>query len=348
MKNRIETPFTSEHFAGFCLSMVGQPYWYGTTGSRATESLLKRKTAQYPSHYPSSRSARYRKDIEKRAIVCDCIGGCKAYAWTGGGESLLKALSSGESYSSKYGANGCPDKSANGMFSYAKQKGMPWGEISSLPDLPGIALWKDGHVGYTVGNGMAVEWRSFSYGCVKTKISARNWKSWYLLPFIDYGEDADFTRSLKRGMTGADVKKMQTLLMQAGYALPLYGADGDFGKETEEALKHFQADNGLRNDGVYSEASRRALTGLSEETTPGENSEEETQTEAPDTKKKVVIRSNGGNVNIRLGNGTEFEKVFSSPNGASFPYVATAENGWHAIRSGKAVYWVSGQYGFCE
>ena len=28
MTERIASPFTNEHFAAFCLSMVGQPYWY--------------------------------------------------------------------------------------------------------------------------------------------------------------------------------------------------------------------------------------------------------------------------------------------------------------------------------
>ncbi len=30
MSDRINTPFTNEHFVAFCLSMLGQPYWYGT------------------------------------------------------------------------------------------------------------------------------------------------------------------------------------------------------------------------------------------------------------------------------------------------------------------------------
>ena len=29
MAERINTPMTNEHFAAFCLSMIGQPYWYG-------------------------------------------------------------------------------------------------------------------------------------------------------------------------------------------------------------------------------------------------------------------------------------------------------------------------------
>lgn len=30
MSERVQTPMTNEHFAAFCLAMVGQPYWYGT------------------------------------------------------------------------------------------------------------------------------------------------------------------------------------------------------------------------------------------------------------------------------------------------------------------------------
>ncbi|MBQ6715975.1 MAG: peptidoglycan-binding protein [Clostridia bacterium] len=344
MPTRIETPFTNEHFAAFCQKMVGQPYWYGTTGNRATDSLLKRKTAQYPSHYPSSRIARYKKDIANGAIVCDCIGGCKAYAWTGGGEELLRALHSDESFSSKYGANGCPDKSANGMFSYAKSKGMPYGGMSTLPDLPGIALWKDGHVGYTIGNGKCVEWRSFSYGCVTTVISQRSFQSWYYLPFIDYGENQTVVRDLKRGMTGKDVTEMQKQLISAGYALPKYGADGDFGKETEDALKNFQADNGLKSDGVFGEATREALDAL----TKSEEEKEKPPVQETEDQKKIIIRSNGGNVNLRLGNGTEYEKVASAKNGETFSYIATAENGWNAVKGEKAVLWVSGEYSILE
>ncbi len=85
MNERINTPFTNEHFAAYCLRMVGQPYWYGTCGYKATTSLLNRKGKQYPSHYTSSRMSQYRQDIRDKKVVCDCIGGTKGYAWTNGG-----------------------------------------------------------------------------------------------------------------------------------------------------------------------------------------------------------------------------------------------------------------------
>lgn len=30
MSERMNTPFTAEHFVSYCLRMVGHPYWYGT------------------------------------------------------------------------------------------------------------------------------------------------------------------------------------------------------------------------------------------------------------------------------------------------------------------------------
>ncbi len=78
---RINIPFTNEHFAAWCLSMLGQPYWYGSVVYKCTQSLLNRKAKQYPSHYDSSRMARYKDDIAKKKVAADCIGGAKGYAW---------------------------------------------------------------------------------------------------------------------------------------------------------------------------------------------------------------------------------------------------------------------------
>ena len=47
--------------------------------------------------------------------------------------------------------------------------------------------------------------------------------------------------------------------MKLGYELPDYGADGEFGEETKEALMDFQRDEGLDVDGEYGEKSHAAL-----------------------------------------------------------------------------------------
>jgi N-acetylmuramoyl-L-alanine amidase len=43
---------------------------------------------------------------------------------------------------------------------------------------------------------------------------------------------------------------LQKRLLSLGYELPKWGADGEFGDETVEAVKSFQADNGLSPDGI--------------------------------------------------------------------------------------------------
>lgn len=71
--NRALIPLTNEHFAAWCLKMIGQPYWYGSCVYKCTESLRSRKAGQYPSHYGSSRTSRYRQDIAAKKVCADCI-----------------------------------------------------------------------------------------------------------------------------------------------------------------------------------------------------------------------------------------------------------------------------------
>lgn len=357
MTERIASPFTNEHFAAFCLSMVGQPYWYGTCLYKCTESLRSRKAEQYPSHYGSSRTSRYKQDIAAHAVCADCMGGAKGYAWTDGGQGVLEAIGTNHVFSSKYGSNGCPDKGANSMFSYAKSAGAAWGAMDTLPEVVGLALHTDGHVGYYVGDGYAVEWRGFHYGCVKTKVADRTWKYWYQLPFITYDEDITLSntstttlslgnRLLKNGMSGDDVKALQELLIELGYDLSKYGADGKFGSETEKAVKAFQTTESLEVDGMYGDLTHAALMDAIGDDDADEVKEIEIPSESPDNAipTQVVIVSNGGKVNIRYGNNTTYSRISLVAPGTTYPYVATAANGWHAVVIGGKVGWVSGEY----
>lgn len=55
---------------------------------------------------------------------------------------------------------------------------------------------------------------------------------------------------LSKGDKGKDVRELQAQLLTLGYDLGSYGADGDFGKATEKAVKKFQKDHGLQQDGI--------------------------------------------------------------------------------------------------
>ena len=274
MPDRIDTPFTGEHFARWCLTMAEKrsPYWYGCCVYKAGSGLLRRKSAQYPSHYGPGRAARYNQDIAARQVVADCVGACKGYAWTGGGLGTVEAIGTDRRISSRYGAHGCPDKGANSLFSWAKKKGAAWGPIGTLPEVPGLALYRPGHMGYYVGDGWAVEWRGFRDGCVRTAVPGRGWTHWFALPFIDYGTAAPpaagtpavslGSRLLRRGASGADVRALQALLNRLDASLTV---DGRFGRRTEAAVKAFQKAAGLRQDGQYGPQTHAALTAAAAE-----------------------------------------------------------------------------------
>lgn len=61
---------------------------------------------------------------------------------------------------------------------------------------------------------------------------------------------------LRRGSKGDDVTVLQNLLTEAGFKVL---ADGDFGKNTEEAIKVFQTSRNLDSDGVVGPATWDAL-----------------------------------------------------------------------------------------
>jgi len=68
---------------------------------------------------------------------------------------------------------------------------------------------------------------------------------------------------LSKGDSGAAVKTMQSLLIAAGYSCGASGADGQFGNDTEKALKQFQSAQGLTADGLYGAKSKEALERIS-------------------------------------------------------------------------------------
>ena len=138
--------------------------------------------------------------------------------------------------------------------------------------------------------------------------------------------------------------------------------DGKYGDKTHAALMDAVADDDEGKADApgtgdpFADAEQggtESSAGAEKPDTPNAPTENETQKgeeEAPtqgDEKPAgttVEIVSNGGKVNIRCGNGTEYSRISSVAPGATFAWVATAQNGWHAIVCGGKVGWVSGKY----
>ena len=372
----MEKVFTSREYAAWLRRQaeMQRPYWYGTYYLDCTEKLLKKKSKQYPEHYGESRMARYLRDIANGQICGDCVNGAiKGAVWSELGTRPPV-----------YKSHDCPDTNADGMFRNCKAMGMDWGGVDTLPDEPGLAVRMAGHVGIYVGDGEVVEWRGFKYGCVVTRLEDRRWLHWYRLPWVDYGqkdagaedvppagEDEDFsedadlseetdapdgfggaddadsvssdgvstllgTRLLRRGAKDEDVRTLQKELIALGYKLPKWGADGEYGRETEAAVKAFQRFSGLTADGEYGPDTHDALICYL-------SGRDESDVSAPDAPVQYVLVT-GGTVNLRCGPGLEYDIHTVVRRGARLVWIATAQNGWHAVRSDCLVGWLSPKY----
>ena len=87
------------------------------------------------------------------------------------------------------------------------------------------------------------------------------------------------TGILRYGQKSEEVRELQEQLIKLGYDLGPDGADGNFGRNTREAVKKFQGDHGLTKDGEVGDITRAALKKALSEV-------ESTSTPTPTTFKK--------------------------------------------------------------
>ena len=141
------------------------------------------------------------------------------------------------------------------------------GRSDGLQLKPGSAIYtgtKDGdhnHVGMYIGDGTVLEAGGVQKGVCLTPITASKWKCWGEMKRVDYsGETPEPSKPiLRRGSVGPYVTAVQAKLVQLGYDLKPYGADGKYGAKTETAVMAFQRDHGLSADGVVGPATYDAL-----------------------------------------------------------------------------------------
>lgn len=147
----------------------GWGYVWGTFGQTLTESLLESKIRQYPDGVGSYEDVIRSKWLGGR--TADCIGLIKGYGWL-----------DTDSMTIRYGTNGMPDIGADAMYRNASVKGT----IGTIPETPGLAVWKSGHIGVYIGDGEVIEAMGTNYGVVKTQLADRNWTAWLEIPYIQY------------------------------------------------------------------------------------------------------------------------------------------------------------------
>ena len=144
-------------------------YVWGTYGNMLTESLLTYKVSQYPDGVGNHEN--FIRGHWLGGRTADCVGLIKGYSWL-----------SPETMTIDYGTHGMPDIGANQMYYNARESG----PISTMPDIPGLAVWHEGHIGVYIGGGQVVEAMGTRYGVVKTELVGRGWTHWLKVPYINY------------------------------------------------------------------------------------------------------------------------------------------------------------------
>ena len=139
--------------------------------------------------------------------------------------------------------------------------------------------------------------------------------------------DVPRPEGLSKGDHGSAVERMQRdLLIWDADCLPKYGADGDFGSETEDALKAFQTAEGLPVTGVYDERTRKVLQCVGE----------------------MQFITATGDVNVRAATGTDAKVLGVLHKGQTAPYQGEKRewNGreWYLIIFEGENGWVSSKY----
>ena len=72
------------------------------------------------------------------------------------------------------------------------------GDISSIPEVPGLGVRMNGHIGVYIGNGEVIEAMGTAYGVVKTKVAGRGWSKWLRIPNIQYVKKQDVKKETKK------------------------------------------------------------------------------------------------------------------------------------------------------
>lgn len=180
-------------------------YVYGTIGQILTEGILKQKQAQYPKNINP-----YIDFIRKNWMgrrTADCVNLIKSYLWWYG---------SGPVYSTTY------DVSANGMCNAATEKG----PVNEIPEIPGICVWRNGHIGVYIGNGQVIESKGTKYGVVQTPLfgkGANTWTHWLKCPYIHYVDDVEeYQRMIQSHCNFSHPEGVWEVISKHPYARELY------------------------------------------------------------------------------------------------------------------------------
>lgn len=236
---------TGKGLAKFAKSKKGTPYIFGCKGAdgKATQARVNMLARMYPSVFTST----YLYKIKRKGLigkVCtDCSG---LVSWYTG-----RLMGTSQMYST----------------AYARLPISQWKKFAV-----GTVLYKEGHVGVYLGDGLVAEAKGIDYGTIISRIQDTRWTHGLTFSYIDYdikdpidSKDIDYKKdnpykepstNLKKGSRGEGVKWLQWELNQSGYKLDI---DGIFGSFTDQAVRKFQKSCKITIDGICGKVTRKKL-----------------------------------------------------------------------------------------
>ena len=149
----------------------GWGYVWGSHGAVLTEAKLQEYISIFGSHVSEKQD--YIRSHWMGRRTSDCVGLIKGYGWYNNASGKIE-----------YGTNGMQDVTADGMYQAATVKG----PMSTMPEIPGLAVWQSGHIGVYIGNGWVIQAANTYDGVIKTKLSYNRWQAWLKVPYINYVE----------------------------------------------------------------------------------------------------------------------------------------------------------------
>lgn len=164
-------------------------YVMGCFGAPLVGTNVERYCVNHKYNRQAERTEMIRKAGDKNPPVYgfDCVCLIKGVLWGWNGDVNSK------DGGAKYNTNGVVDVGANLMIQKCEEISTDFNDI-----LPGEAVWKSGHIGVYIGNGLAIEstpaWKNgvqvTAISNIGTKIgyNSQRWTKHGKLPWIDYGE----------------------------------------------------------------------------------------------------------------------------------------------------------------
>ena len=136
--------------------------------------FLESKIIQYPDEVGGKEDFIRENWLGKR--TADCVGLIKGYSWYDTTSQMTILVS-----------NGMPDIGADTMYENATEKGT----IDTIPEIPGLAVWKEGHIGVYIGDGKVVEAYGTTSGVIRSELANGGWTHWLKIPYISYIEQEE-------------------------------------------------------------------------------------------------------------------------------------------------------------